>query len=59
MSQLSLLPVRLVDEIPAEWYRIGGILKSKPGRCYAENLPETGRGATRLSAVHPASSPSK
>jgi len=33
-----------VGEIPREWYRMGEILKSKPGRKYSELMPEEGGG---------------
>ncbi len=37
-----------VSAIPAEWYRTGEILKSKPGREYPEMLPEDRRGVTPI-----------
>ncbi len=33
-----------VGEIPAEWYRTGEILKSKPGNVFAEELPDLPAG---------------
>lgn len=32
--------------VPQEWYRTGEILKSKPGKNFAEQLPEIARGVT-------------
>lgn len=33
-----------VGEVPTEWYRTMDILKSKPGKCMPETLPEVQRG---------------
>lgn len=35
-----------VGEVPADWYRTGELLKSKPGKSYEEVLPDVMRGVT-------------
>jgi NADPH-dependent 2,4-dienoyl-CoA reductase/sulfur reductase-like enzyme/Fe-S-cluster-containing hydrogenase component 2 len=35
-----------VAPVPEEWYRMGDILKSKPGNVFPEQLPDIGRGVT-------------
>lgn len=37
-----------VGQIPRSWYRTGEILKSKPGRQFIEEIPETGAGVVPI-----------